>query len=155
MWLIVSSLSSYNQYLLFCCILSILALTLFVLMALFCSTLRRDSDSFLMFPFFSHVQVFSSEISLVCRLKCPYSCFSSHFYYLIIFVLLIRLLSLLLVAVISLPFRFYYYCHYYFYYYYYLIFSFIFSVLQSFTGSLRKTLSERALIICIICIHDF
>ena len=48
--------------------------------------------------------VFSREISLVCRLKCSYSCFSSHFYFLVIFVLLMFVLSVLfLVVAISLP----------------------------------------------------
>ena len=36
MWLIVSSLSPHSLHLLFCCVLSILALIWFVLMALFC-----------------------------------------------------------------------------------------------------------------------
>ena len=49
---------------------------------------RRDSVSFLRFPFFSRVQVFSCEISLVCRLECPYSCFSSYFCFLVNVVLL-------------------------------------------------------------------
>ena len=48
-----------------------------------------------MFPFFSHVQVFSWEISLVSNLKYQYSYFSSHFCLLIIFVLLMLLLSVL------------------------------------------------------------
>ena len=44
-------------------------------MALFCAAVRRDSDSLLKLPFLCHIQVFSCEMSLVCRLKCPYSCF--------------------------------------------------------------------------------
>ena len=104
MWLIVSSLSPHNLHLLFCCILSILALIWLVLMALFCTAIRRDSVSLLRFPFFSHVHIFSCEMSLVSRLKHPYSCFSSHFYFLVIFILLIFVLSVLfLVVVISLP----------------------------------------------------
>ena len=71
-------------------------------MALFCAAIRRDSVSLLRFPFLSHVQVFLCEISLICRLKCPYSCFSSHFYCLIILILLILAFVLFLVAVISL-----------------------------------------------------
>ena len=43
MWLIVSSLSPHNLHLLFCSILSILALIWLVLMALFCAAFRRDS----------------------------------------------------------------------------------------------------------------
>ena len=56
-----------------------------------------------MFPFLCHVLVFSSEISRICRLKYPYSCFSSHFGFLIVFVLLILVLSVffILAAVIS------------------------------------------------------
>ena len=55
------------------------------------------------FPFLSHVQVFSREISLVCHLKYPYNYLSSHFWFLVIFVLLILvLLVLFLVAVINL-----------------------------------------------------
>ena len=43
MWLIVSSLSLHSQHLLFCCVLSILALIWLVLMALSCAAIRRDS----------------------------------------------------------------------------------------------------------------
>ena len=39
----------------------------------------RYSVSLLRFPFCSPVQVLSCEISLVGRLECSYSCFSSHF----------------------------------------------------------------------------
>ena len=42
MWLMVSSLSQHNLHLLFCCVLSILALICLVLMALFCAAIRRD-----------------------------------------------------------------------------------------------------------------
>ena len=69
-----------------------------------CDTIRRDSISLLGFPFFVHVYVFSCEISLVCRLKCPNSCFSFHFGFLLIFVLLVFVLPVsFLVAVIRLP----------------------------------------------------
>ena len=54
MWLMVSSLSPHNLHLLFCCILSILALIWLVLIALFCVAIRRDSISLLRFPFLSH-----------------------------------------------------------------------------------------------------
>ena len=43
MSLIVSSLSTHNLHLLFCCALSILALIWLVLIALFCAAIRRDS----------------------------------------------------------------------------------------------------------------
>ena len=49
MWLIVSSLSPHNLHLLFCCVLSILALIWLVLMALSCAAIRRDSVSLLRF----------------------------------------------------------------------------------------------------------
>ena len=58
MWLIVSSLSPYSLHLLFCCVLSILALIWLILMALSCAAMRRDSVSLLRFPFLSQVQVF-------------------------------------------------------------------------------------------------
>ena len=41
MWLIVSSLLPHSQHLLFCCVLSILALIWFVLVALSCAAIRR------------------------------------------------------------------------------------------------------------------
>ena len=46
MWLIGLSLSPHSLHLLFCCVLSILALIWFVLMALSCAAIRRDSVSF-------------------------------------------------------------------------------------------------------------
>ena len=45
MWLIVSSLSLHKLHLLFCCVLSFLALIWLVLMVLFCAAIRRDSVS--------------------------------------------------------------------------------------------------------------
>ena len=47
MWLMVSSLSLHSLHLLFCCVLSILALIWLVLTALFCAAIRRDSVSLL------------------------------------------------------------------------------------------------------------
>ena len=74
-----------------------------VLITFFCAAIRRDSFSLLRFPFLCHVQVFSCAILLVCLLKYPYSCFSSHFYLLIFFALLMLVLSVLfLVTVICL-----------------------------------------------------
>ena len=64
-WLIVSSLSPHGPHLQFCCVLSIFIFTYLVLMALFCAAIRRDSVSLKRFPFISHVQVFSCEISIV------------------------------------------------------------------------------------------
>ena len=51
MWLMVSSLSPHSLHLLFCCVLSILALIWLVLMALFCAAIQRDSVSLLKFPY--------------------------------------------------------------------------------------------------------
>ena len=62
MWLFVSSLSPHSQHLLFCCVLSILALIWLVLTALFGAAIRRDSVSLLRFPFLSQVQVFWCEM---------------------------------------------------------------------------------------------
>ena len=59
------------------------------LMDLFCAPIRRDSISLKSFSFLSYVQVFSSKMSLVCRLKCPHRFFSSHFCFLVTFVLVI------------------------------------------------------------------
>ena len=61
-WLMVSSLSPHNLHLLFCWVLSILALIWLVLRALSCAVIRRDPVSLLKFPFPSHVQVLSCEI---------------------------------------------------------------------------------------------
>ena len=67
-------------------------------MVLFCAAIRRDSVSLLKFLNFSHIHVFSCEISLVSRLKCPLSYFSSDFCF---FFFLFVLSVLLPVAVIS------------------------------------------------------
>ena len=70
-WLMVSSLSPHSLHLLFCWVLSILALIWFVLMALSCAAIRRDTVSLLKFPYLSHVQVLSCEILFINRLKRP------------------------------------------------------------------------------------
>ena len=72
-------------------------------MALFCVDTGRNSVSHPKFPFRSHAQVFSCEISSVCRLEYPYSCFSSHFCFLCIVIMLIffMLSVLFLVAYFS------------------------------------------------------
>ena len=62
MWLMVPSLSPHSLHLLFCCVLSILALIWLVLMALFCAAIRRDSVSLLKFPFLA--------MSRFCRARC-------------------------------------------------------------------------------------
>ena len=70
MWSMFFSLSPHNLHLLFCCVLSIIVLIWLVLTALFCAAIRRDSVSFLKFPFLSHVQVLSCEI-FISRFKTP------------------------------------------------------------------------------------
>ena len=106
-WLTISSFLPHNQHLLFCCISSNSTLISLVLMALFSAAIRRDWVSLLRFPFRNYAQVFSCEISLVCHLKYPYSCFPSRFFFLVIIVLFIFMLSMqFLVAVISLSLLF-------------------------------------------------
>ena len=60
MSLMVSTLPPHSLHLLFCCVLSILALIWLVLTALFRAAIRRDSVSLIKFPFLSHVQVFNA-----------------------------------------------------------------------------------------------
>ena len=71
MWLIVSSPSPHSLHLLFCCVLSILALIWLVLMALSCAAIRRDSVSLLKFPFLGQVQVFWCEMLFIRSLRRP------------------------------------------------------------------------------------
>ena len=102
MWLMASCLSPHSLHFLFCGVLSILALIWLVLMALFIATIRRDSVSLLKFPFLSHVQVLSCEMLFISRLKRPWSCFPSHFCFLVFVILLSIVLSVsFLMAVIS------------------------------------------------------
>ena len=104
MWLMVSSLSLHSLHLLFCCVLSILALIWLVLTALFCAAIGRDSVSLSKFPFLSHVQVLSCEMLFISRLKRPQSCFPSYFCFLVIVILLFIVLSVsFLIAEISPP----------------------------------------------------
>ena len=59
-------------------------------------------------------KLFLCEISFVCRLKCPYNCFSSNFCFLVIFILLMFVSSVLwLMALTSLPPRYFMWfsCH--------------------------------------------
>ena len=71
MWLIVSSLSPHSLHLLFCCVLSILALIRLVLMTLSSAAIRRDSVSLLRFPFLNQVHVFWCEMLFIRHLKQP------------------------------------------------------------------------------------
>ena len=71
MWLSISSLLLHCLHLLFCYVLSILALIYLVLMALSCTAIRRDSVSLIRFPFLSQVQVFWCEMLSIRRLKWP------------------------------------------------------------------------------------
>ena len=50
---------------------------------MFCDVIKRDSVSLVRFPFLNHVYVCLWEIPPVCCLKYPYSCFSSHFCFLV------------------------------------------------------------------------
>ena len=86
MELIILSLSIDNLHLLFCHELLIFPLILLVLMTSYVAAIRRDSVSFVSFPFHSHVQIFLCEIWPVCYLKYPYSCFSCHFFPVLLFV---------------------------------------------------------------------
>ena len=72
-WLMVSSLSAHSLHLLFCWVLSILALISLVLRALSCAAMRRDSVSLLNFPFLSHVQVLLCEILFIINIIIIYS----------------------------------------------------------------------------------
>ena len=102
MWLIVSSLSSHNLHLLFCCVSSIIDLIWFVLMALFCAAIRRDSVYLLRLPLFRHVQVLLCEMLLISSLKHPQICFPCQLCFLVIVVLLVLgLPGLFLLAVIT------------------------------------------------------
>ena len=105
--LLMKFLSPRDLHLVFCCVLYVLALIWLVLMALFCDAIRRDSFSLLMFPFLSHVHVFSGGISLISHLKLSHSYFSSFFYFQVIVVPLVLVsLVLFMVTVISVPSRF-------------------------------------------------
>ena len=92
MWLIFSSLSPRNLHLLFCCVMYFC-----FYMAFFCVVIRRNSVSLLLFPFLSHVQVFSCEISLVFRLFFLPLLFSIYCYSVdhVLFVFTVISLSLL------------------------------------------------------------
>ena len=78
-WMMVSSLSPHNLHLLFCWVLSILALIWLVLMALSCAAIRRDSVSIIIIIIYSfrvfHINVsgwsFTRVWVTVCLLKSP------------------------------------------------------------------------------------
>ena len=103
MWLMVSSLSPHSLYLLYCCVLSIIALIWLILMALFCAALRRYSVSLLKFPLLSPVHVFSCELLFISHSKRPSSCFSSHFSFPVVILLSVLLSVSFLMALISHP----------------------------------------------------
>ena len=82
MWLMVSPRSPHDLHLLFCRVLSILALIWLVLMALFCAAIRRDSVSLRHFLFLNHVQVFLREMLFIRRFKTSWELFfSSHVFH--------------------------------------------------------------------------
>ena len=70
----------------------------------FVQLLKEIPFLFLRFLFLSHIQVFPFAVSAASRLKYPYSCFSSHFYFLVfvlaIFLFVFHMLLLLLLAVV-------------------------------------------------------
>ena len=105
LWLMVSSLSPHNLHLLCCCVLSILALIWLVLMALFCAAIRRDSVSLWKFPFLSHVQVLSSEMLFISRLKRPWSCFPSYFCFLVIVIVISIIITIITLIIIVTPWK--------------------------------------------------
>ena len=78
MWLIVSSLSLHDLRLLFCCALSIFDLIWLVRIVLFSVAIRRASVFPLRSSFHSHDH-FLWATPTVCRVKCPYSCYSYDF----------------------------------------------------------------------------
>ena len=83
--LIVLSLSPQNLHLLFCCVLSILALIWIFLMALFCAAIRRNSVSLLTSVLFLTTLSFSlvCEMSFVSHFKRPHSCYHYCYYLLL------------------------------------------------------------------------
>ena len=87
---------------LFYCVSLIFALKYLILMTLICHTIRKTSISLLRFLFRNHIHGFSSEVSSVCRLKYSYSCFSSHFGFLVIALFVFEFSMLFLVTVIRL-----------------------------------------------------
>ena len=87
----------------FCWVLCILGLIWLVLMALFFAAIRRDSVSHLKFSFLSHVQILSPEMFFIRRLKRPYSCFPSHFCFLVFVILLSIALSVLFLIAVNSP----------------------------------------------------
>ena len=103
MWLIVSSLSPHSLHLLFCCVLSLLALIWLVLMALSCAAIRRDSVSILKFLFLSQVKVFGYEMLFIRRLNRPQSCFPSHFCFLVVVTFLSIVLPVSFLMVVFSP----------------------------------------------------
>ena len=72
-------------------------------MALSCAAIRRDSVSLLRFPFFSQVQVFWCEMLFIRRLKRSYSCFPSHFCFLVLVILSFIVLSVSTLMVVISP----------------------------------------------------
>ena len=85
-WLMLLSLSSHNQYLriiyirfkvigLYGVLLLLLLLLCVCVCVCVCAEIIRDSISLKRFLIRCHVHVFLSEISPICRLKYPYSCF--------------------------------------------------------------------------------
>ena len=99
MWLTIASLSPHNVHVQFCLIKFHINL-IGPYGVFFCCNLKRLSLS--RFSFLSYDQLFICAISPVCCLKYLYSCFSSHFCFLVfvIFLSILMLALLQLAAVI-------------------------------------------------------
>ena len=133
MWLFVSSLSPHNLHLLFCCVLSILALIWLVHMALFCVVIRRNSFSLLRFHFLSHIHVLFVSDSALKSLKT----FMQLFFFLFLFSGYFRSVGRRVVSIVYSGCNQSYSALYY-YYYYLLIIVFHWS----FTGSKSPQVSR-------------
>ena len=84
-----SSLSPHNLHLRFCCLIYFCFNIVRPHGIVLCCSEKRFSFSLIL----SHVQVFSCDISLICSLKYPYSCFSPHFCFLVIVLWILVLYS--------------------------------------------------------------
>ena len=94
--LLISIFSPHNLHLLNSVASNrVYALLYFGLMGYFCALVNTDSVSLFRILFFSHVHIFLCAISLVCRLKYPYSCFTSHFFFFVLVVFLSGLILLM------------------------------------------------------------
>ena len=102
-WLLVSSLSPRSLHLLFCCILSIFTLIWLVLIAFLSTAIRKDSVSPLRFLFRTPCSdLLVKKFHLFVAWNIDYSCFSSHFCFLVFVILFVLMLLVLLLAALIL-----------------------------------------------------